>query len=249
MTTRRFFAIAALGATIVTSAQAWSWGFGERVKGSGEIATETRTPGAFDGISLSGSFKVIVRQAGANKVELKTDNNLLPYIETKIVESSKGRTLEVSTKRGVSIDFKTAPLITIDVAQLRAVSIAGSGDVKVETMKTQGVDASIAGSGNIVFDKLDSERLGVKVSGSGDVIAAGRTGQLNISVAGSGDVKTRGLEAEDVKVTIAGSGDAQVQASKKLNVSIAGSGDVAYLGSPEISSSIAGSGRIKKINN
>jgi len=251
MTQRRFFILAATSLAIAGSAQAWSWNFGsgERVNGSGEIVSESRDLGTFDGIALAGGFKVLVRQGNGGKVELKADKNLLPLIETKVIDGAKGRTLEISPKRGYNLNATTTPQIVLDVAQLRAISIAGSGDVKVEAMKTAGVNASIAGSGNIIFDKLDSERLGVEVSGSGDVVAHGRTGSLNISVAGSGDVKAKGLEAEEVKVTIAGSGDAQVQASKRLKVSIAGSGDVSYLGSPEISMSVAGSGKVKKLNN
>ena len=51
---RRLFAVVAVaGLVAASSAQAWSISFGgrgERVKGSGEIASETRDPGAFDAV-------------------------------------------------------------------------------------------------------------------------------------------------------------------------------------------------------
>jgi len=251
MSNRRIFAVALTGLVLATSAQAWSWswGPGERVKGSGEIATETRDPGAFDGVSLSGNFNVLVRQGSTARVELKADNNLLALIETKVVEGSKGRTLEISTKRGYNLSTTVTPQLTLDMPQLRAIAIAGAGDIRVEGMKTAAVDASIAGSGDIKFVDINIERLGLKIAGSGDISATGRSGSLSVSVAGSGDVRARGLEAEEVKVSIAGSGDAQVLATKKLNVSISGSGGVGYLGSPEISMSVAGSGKVKKLTN
>lgn len=250
MLNRRFFAIAALSLAAATSAQAWGLNFGgERVSGSGEISTESRDLGSFDGISLTGGFKVLVRQGSTPRFELKADKNLLPYIEARIVDGSKGRTLEIGPKKGYNLSTTVTPQITLDMAQLRAVSISGSGDVRIETMKTPSVDASIAGSGDIRFLDITSEQLSLRVAGSGDVMAAGRTGSLNISVAGSGDVKARALEANEVKVSIAGSGDAQVQALKTLKVSISGSGDVAYAGSPEISMSVAGSGKVKKLPN
>ena len=248
---RRFFALAATSFVIASSAQAWSFNFGsgERVIGSGEITSETRDLGSFDGISLSGGFKVLVRQSSTAKVELKADINLLALIETKVVDGSKGRTLEISPKRGYNLATTVTPVITLDMAQLRAMSIAGSGDVRVEAMKTPSVEASIAGSGNIHFTDLESDRLGLRVAGSGDITAIGRTDKLDVSVAGSGDVKLRGLVAQDVKVSIAGSGDAQVQAIKTLKVSVSGSGDVGYIGSPEISMSVAGSGKVRKLQN
>jgi len=250
MTQRRIFLALTAAALVAGTAQAhdWNWGGGERIKGSGEIASETREPGAFDGVSLTGGFKALIRQSAGNKVELKTDKNILPYIETKIVENGKGRTLEIGVKRGFNISTSNTPTLVLDMPQLRQLSIAGSGDVKVQPMKTGPVELSIAGSGDIKLDNLQSEHLGVSVSGSGDVSGTGRTGNLKISVAGSGDVKLRGLEAEEAKVSIAGSGDAEVNVSKKLKVSVAGSGDVGYVGSPEISTSIAGNGKVQKLN-
>jgi hypothetical protein len=247
-TSRRLFALGLISAAALSgTAHAWSWSKGERIAGNGDIATEARDTGAFDAVALSGGFNVVIRQGSGNKVEVKADRNLLPYIETKVSDGGKGRTLEIGPKRGVNISSSTNPSFVIEMPALRAVAVAGSGTVKVEAMKTGGVDAAIAGSGDIRFANLDAERLAMKVSGSGDIVAAGRCGNASVSISGSGDVKAAELAAEDVKVTIAGSGDAQVQATKKLNVSIAGSGDVRYVGSPEISSSIAGSGKVRRL--
>jgi Putative auto-transporter adhesin, head GIN domain len=247
-TSRRLFALGLISAAALSgTAQAWSWNKGERVAGNGDIASEARDTGAFDGIALTGGFNVVVRQGAGNKVEVKADRNLLPYIETRVVDGSKGRTLEIGPKKGINISTSNNPSFIIEMPALRAVAVAGSGTIKVEAMKTGGVDASIAGSGDIRFAGLDAERLGMKVSGSGDIVAAGRCGNASVSIAGSGDVKAAELVAEEVKVSIAGSGDAQVNASRKLHVSIAGSGDVKYAGSPEISSSIAGSGKVRRL--
>lgn len=248
-TSRRLFALGLVAAAVFSGpAQAWSWSISsERVNGNGDIATEARDTGAFDGVALSGGFNVVIRQGSGHKVELKADRNLLALIETRVIDGSRGRTLEIAPKKGVNVNSSTNPSLTIEMPSLRAISVAGSGTVKVEAMKTGGVDAAIAGSGDIRFAGLEAERLGMKVSGSGDIVAAGRCGSASVSIAGSGDVKAADLVAEEVKVSIAGSGDAQVNASRKLSVSIAGSGDVKYAGSPEISSSIAGSGKVRRI--
>lgn len=248
-TTRRLFALGLVSAAVLSGpAHAWSWNKGERVTGNGDVGTEARDTGAFDAVALSGGFTVVIRQGQTHKVEVKADRNLLPYIETRVVEGSRGRTLEISPKKGVSISSSSNPSFILEMPTLRAVAVAGSGMVKVEAMKTGGVDAAIAGSGDIRFVNLDAERLGMKVAGSGNIAAAGRSGSASVSISGSGDVRAAELAAEEVKVSIAGSGDAQVQATRKLNVSIAGSGDVKYAGSPEISSSIAGSGKVRRLN-
>lgn len=250
-TTRRLFAVSLISLATMGTAQAWSWSIGgsQRIEGNGDITQEARDVGAFESLSLAGSFKVQVRQGSTDKVEIKADRNLLPYLETKVVDGSKGRTLEISTKRGYSLRSGSAPVVLVEVRQLRGVAIAGSGDVRVDAMKTSGpVEARIAGSGDIRFADLTAESVGVRVAGSGDVVLAGKAGALNVSVSGSGDIKARDLVVDDAKISIAGSGDVTVQATKRLDVSIAGSGDVGYVGNPEVSTSKAGGGKIRKLN-
>lgn len=251
MLNRRLLTLVAAGLLLSSAAQAWTWnwnwGGGERVSGDGEVVSEQRDVGAFDGVATQGDFKIVIRQASAARVVVTTDKNLQALVETRVVEGSKGATLEVGLKPGYTIAHRDGPQITIDMPQLRAVSVAGSGEVRIESMKTGAVDASIAGSGDIRFMDLTAERVGLHVSGSGDIVAAGRTPSLGVRIAGSGDVRARALAADEVKVNIAGSGDAQVQANKRLHISVAGSGDVAYVGNAEVSASVAGSGRVSRL--
>ncbi|KAI1693956.1 putative auto-transporter adhesin, head GIN domain-containing protein [Ditylenchus destructor] len=125
------------------------------------------------------------------------------------------------------------PTVTLDLRQLRGLSIAGSGDIRVEPMKTGNLEASIAGSGDLRMQGLEADHVTLRVAGSGDMQVNGKANSLSVSVAGSGDVKPRELAVDDAKVSISGSGDVTVQASRKLDVRIAGSGDVGYIGSPE----------------
>lgn len=251
---RRFFAATLLGAAAVLStgaAQAWSWnwGSGERVTGEGEVASERREVNGYDAVALESGFKVQIRQGAGHKLELRAERNLLPYIETRVIEGSKGRTLEIQTRRGFNLSTKQTPVIEIEMPALRAVSIAGSGTIKVDPISAADLKASISGSGDIHLNGVKSERLSMSISGSGDIIASGTTATLSVSVAGSGDVKARELQADEAKVSIAGSGDVIVAANKLLKVSIAGSGDVGYVGNPELSFSSAGSGKVRKLTN
>ncbi|MFG6469215.1 head GIN domain-containing protein [Roseateles sp. BYS87W] len=249
--TRRSWALVAgmgLAAAVASGPSgAWSWSSGERVEGNGDITAEARDLRGFDAVSMAGGFQVVVRQGAATKVEVKADRNLLPYLETRVVEGSNGRTLQIEPRKGVQFRTGTTPVITLEMPSLRAVAVAGSGSIRVESMKTGRVDAAIAGSGDIRFTQLEAERLAMKISGSGDIVASGRATTAAVTIAGSGDVKAAELRADEVKVNIAGSGDAQVHATQRLSVSIAGSGDVRYAGDPEINSSITGGGKVRRI--
>lgn len=231
------------------AAQAASWieGFGPgRVIGSGKLGSEARSVGSFQAIHLKGSMKLVLRQAGKEAVDVRADDNLLALIETTVVNRAGVPTLEVGTKKGSSYSTHTQMVITIDVVELKAIEISGSGDVVAQGLKTGELNVGIVGSGDVRLRELTAAALGIEVSGSGDVGVTGKTGKLSVSISGSGDVSTQGLEADDVSVSIAGSGDALVNARKTLSVSIAGSGDVAYTGDPALRTSIAGHGSVKK---
>lgn len=228
------------------------------LEGSGTPVTETRTVAAFDGIALSGSLDLVVRQGAQQSVQVQADDNLLPLLET-VVEPARngGSTLKVRWKReggwGGSwnsgwnrVQPRTKVLVTVVVPTLTSVAVAGSGDVRVETLNTPSFQLSLSGSGDARLQGLNTEDLSVRVSGSGDVAGQGSATRLKISIAGSGDVRLAEMRSDEVSVSIAGSGDAAVNAQKALSVSIAGSGDVSYTGEPQVKSSVAGSGSVRR---
>jgi len=215
--------------------------------GSGKAATETREASSFAAIAMRGDIDVVVRQGAREAVQVATDDNLLPLLQTVVEGSGDQRTLRIQWKSGESIRTKSRTLVTVDVVKLTAVSLSGSGDLTTEALKTPALALSISGSSNAQLKQLDTDQLRVSISGSGDVQASGKANRLEISISGSGDVRTRELAAEDVNVSIAGSGDARVSASKALTVSIAGSGDVEYTGGATLAKArVAGSGSIRQ---
>lgn len=239
----------ALALTFSAAAIGWSftWGSGESVSGDGKLSREKRDLSGFEAISLAGHFEVRVRQSATPRVELEADGNLLPYIETKVVDGRHGKTLEIGIKRGYSVNSRQPMRVEVDLAQLRSVGIAGSGKVHVEPMKSEQLRLAVAGSGTVMAPQLDASKVTMSIAGSGDIEAGGKAGELDVSIAGSGDVRARELAGEAVKVSISGSGDAEVQATKTLKVSIAGSGDVRYRGDARTETSVAGSGSIKRL--
>ena len=197
-----------------------------RVTGSGKMQNETRAVGGFQAIALRSSMKLVLRQGTREGVELRADDNLLPLIETRVVDRDGVPTLELGMKRGTSFSTSQPIVATIDLITLRSLSISGSGEVVADALKTPALAIHVSGSGNIKLKQLATDALSAKVSGSGDLEFTGRAGKLAVSIAGSGDVNTRALEADDVSVSVAGSGDANVTARKTLNISIAGHGSV-----------------------
>jgi len=219
---------------------------GAATVGSGTAATETRDVSGFAAIAMKGNIDVVVRQAERESVQVSTDANLLPLLQTVVEGSGDQRSLRIQWKSGESISTRSRTVVTVDVVRLGAVTLAGSGDLDLQALKTPALTLSVSGSSDALLRKLDTGDLRISVAGSGDVQARGKATRVDVSIAGSGDVQTRELAADDVRVSIAGSGDASVSATRTLEVSIAGSGDVDYGGgATQVRSRVVGSGTVR----
>lgn len=232
-------------ATTLLSSAASAWGWGTTVTGSGTSKTETRNVSGYTGLGVSLPAKVTVIQGDKEGVVLEGDDNIIAVIETEV---ERGSLKLRFTEKNMNVKTKVPLKATVYVKTLEGISVAGSGDVTSDQLKSANFKASIAGSGDVQIKHLTADMLKVSIAGSGDMaISSGKVSAIDVSIAGSGDVKTGGLEADKVKVSIAGSGDATVWAKTALNVSVAGSGDVKYYGNPEVKKSVLGSGSTKKL--
>jgi len=213
---------------------------GTGVTGNGNIQTEKRNTGNFNGVKSSGSIDIEINNGDACAVSVEDDDNILQYIVTEVHDG----TLNVYYKDGYSINNDHAK-VYVTAPGLDKLSISGSGDITTQsTLKnSRKIEMNVSGSGNIKA-RVDAPAIDVSVNGSGNVGLTGHTRDLNCSVAGSGDVNCGALESENTTVKIAGSGSAHVFASVHLSATVVGSGNVYYRGnpsSPEIHTTGSGS--------
>lgn len=212
---------------------------------SGETVKEIRDVDQFSAISLAISADVYLIQGSPQKVEIEGDKASLQEIET-VVSTGK---LKIKTK-----DFFHGNIgkinIYITVPEINALSVAGSGDIKAQSViKTDELDLNVSGSGSIHFKELNVREVSATITGSGDMdIASGEAqNELEVVITGSGSFSGKGFSAQEVNVNITGSGSAKVWAVKELDTNITGSGDVEYKGNPQVDANSTGSGRTHSI--
>jgi hypothetical protein len=217
---------------------------GERIRGNGNVRTETRSPGSFKSVSSHGSFDVFV-SSGQQAVKIEAEENLLPYIETYV----EGYTLHVGTKDNYWLRPGRKVKIFVSSPDYESIRSYGSGDIIGESKITNSskLELGVNGSANIKMD-IDAPEINTETNGSGDIFLKGETKSFEGEIHGSGNIKALDLRSGDATIKIYGSGDADVFVDGKLDVHVAGSGDVNYKGNAQISSSIAGSGRVKKVD-
>ena len=217
---------------------------GERIRGNGNVRTETRSPGNFKSVSSHGSFDVFV-STGEQAVRIEAEENLLPYIETYV----EGYTLHVGTKDNYWLRPGRKVKIFVSSPGYESIRSYGSGDIIGESKITNSskLELGVNGSANIKMD-INAPEINTETNGSGDIFLKGETKSFEGEIHGSGNIKALDLRSNDATIKIYGSGDADVFVNGKLDVHVAGSGDVNYKGNAQISSSIAGSGRVKKVD-
>ena len=217
---------------------------GQRIRGNGNVRTETRSPGNFKSVSSHGSFDVFV-SSGEQALKIEAEENLLPYIETYV----EGYTLHVGTKDNYWLRPGRKVKIFVSSPDYESIRSYGSGDIIGESKITNSskLELGVNGSANIKMD-IDAPKINTETNGSGDIFLTGETKAFEGEIHGSGDIKALDLRSGDATIKIYGSGNADLSVDGKLDVHVAGSGDVNYRGNAQVSSSIAGSGRVKKVD-
>jgi hypothetical protein len=178
---------------------------GSAEEGSGNIITEKREVSEFNKVHLKGSGNVVLTQGEQQSLQIKTDDNIMPLIETTV----SGEKLTIS--HGNHHLRPTSFEVYITLENIEGVGISGSGD--------------IIGKGRFVTDTLYAE-----ISGSGDMDLEVETGLLETKISGSGSIHLSG-KAEDYTVSISGSGkinafDVDAKGRPQINTKISGSGSL-----------------------
>tara|TARA_R110002074_G_scaffold40494_1_gene108360 strand:- start:1459 stop:2154 length:696 start_codon:yes stop_codon:yes gene_type:complete len=230
--------------TLSVSAQNW-WGNSKRVKGNGNIKTETRNTSDYESVSVGGFFDVILVKGKEGKIKIEGEENLMEYIITEV----KGGSLHIKVEKGINLRTTRRLTVTVPVDEIEKVSLGGSGNIKSEMLlKADDFDVNLGGSGNITLN-VNASSIKSSIGGSGNINLSGKANSMKSSIAGSGDIKAYELQVNSVKATIAGSGSIRVSVKDEIKSTIAGSGSIYYKGNPpKINTKSVGSGSVVSRN-
>lgn len=216
--------------------------YAQRITGNGNIQSQQREAGNFTKIDCSGTFHIFLTQGNATQVKVETDENLLPYVVTEV----NGNTLDLKTKRGISLDPSKSINVYVTLTQLDALNI--SGVCKAQSQNTlQSDHLKIGVSGTADMDlRLSTGSLTTTISGTAKMNLQGKATSSEFRISGSGDVMAGDLNTDNTEAHISGMGKLHVNAQKSLTVSVSGMGKVWYKGNPVINESISGMGKVMK---
>lgn len=210
---------------------------------NGNIVTVERVHSDFNRVSLETFTDVYIEQAPDYSVKIEGSENLMDIIETKV----SGSELIIEVKNSKCIKNGDDTKVFITMPELRELSLDGSGNIDISNeLVSDKLIASINGSGNIEIDSLKTNQLNLTISGSGSFFAASTdtTALQDIKINGSGSSKTLSMPSLKSDVDLSGSGSCHLHTIEELNVKISGSGNVRYEGTPTIDQVTTGSGTV-----
>jgi hypothetical protein len=214
------------------------------LRGNGIIDKETRDLNEYNGVVTEGEFEVFYVPDTSYFVEIETDQNLMPYIQTRI----SGSTLIVDNGTRKCLRSEYPIRIYVHAPEINLMSLVGSGLISAETIYADVLTLAIEGSGVIDVSGIDVLELDVLITGSGDVNLWGTTTKSDYTITGSGNIDARNVISTNCIAEISGSGSIYCNAVSRLEAFISGSGTIYYRGSPSVSINISGSGSVISID-
>jgi hypothetical protein len=166
------------------------------VLGEGPVATEDRTGGDFEHLSVGAGITVTITTGSPTSVTLAAQENLLPRVVTDIVD---GQLIVNIASPGIS----TMQPITLTVVapELRSVTLSSGA---AGTIEVAGTD------------------LAIDVSGGAQLHATGRTGTLRLTASSGAQADLGGLVADTAVVALSGGCQANLNVVNELTGTASG---------------------------
>lgn len=239
---RQIFMVAASSLLLLSSCREI---FAKRIRGNGNITTQTRSAAQFNKVAVSGNIDVYVGQDSSASIRVEADDNLQSYVET----INDGNTLRIKTQEGYNLRSSRQIKVYVSAPSFTRFEASGACDIFGQNKITvsSDVDFDLSGSCDLTMD-LNAPKISVGVSGAGTIKLKGETKDFRVHGSGSTDIKCVDLLAETVDLDISGAGDAEVYASVKLTGSISGAASVRYKGSPQTNIHTSGASSVNKMD-
>jgi hypothetical protein len=167
--------------------------------GNGNVVSLEKTVTGFDSIILYGIGDVKVHFADSHKVIVTTDSNIQDFIGIDV----SNNTLHIEKQK--SADYHPTKLdIDVFLPELRSITLAGSGDIKIIDGCISNLEIDLSGSGDIYAQEHQVENAVVTLSGNGD-IKVWVADTLNAELSGNGDIFFLG--SPKIKMSVTGTGE------------------------------------------
>jgi hypothetical protein len=210
--------------------------------GSGNIITETRSTGNFNGISVGGSFEVEVKTGAVTSVVVEADDNIMKYIQTRV----SGNTLKIGTE-DLNNYSDVHMKVFITAPSIKQIKASASANVDVKDVLTGSDQLTFgASSGATIRAEVDAPKVNADVSSGASINLNGKTQTYSAESSSGATLSSRELLSENTTVKASSGASARVHASVTLNANASSGATVTYHGAATVNQSVSSGGNVTK---
>lgn len=215
----------------------------ERIRGSKNVVIEKRELPYFNSIEVSKSIDVFITIGDVFNVEVKADDNILPYITTEVVDD----VLKVGEKPKFSLVSTKSQEVHITMPLLLSIKASGASNVQVlNKIENESLFISASGASDIKLNASLSY-LEVRLSGASDVDVEGYAEFVKAEMSGASDMKDYDFSCKYLDVNLSGSSDIKVSVIEKISGNISGSSDIKVNGDPLVDVITSGASSVSRL--
>lgn len=201
--------------------------------------------GSFERVRITGPFDVTFAP-GPPRARVSGDARVIERMVVRV----EGATLIVRMNgQDWGEQRRVAPTAPISVAlsapSLSAAAVFAGGRLRATRMKGPRVELSISGSGEVAVEDVAADRLDATLVGAGSMTLAGRAGRTRLVTNGAGRIDAERLRADDLVVLLDGPGETKAAARYNAQVTNTGLGQVTVAGSAKCVVASRGGGPVR----
>lgn len=201
------------------------------VKGSGNLKKEQRNVNAFSKIDVSRGIQVIARQGSASStIALEADDNILPYIETKII----GSKLIITIKENVNVQTKSPMKVYVTAPEISEFEVSSAARVTGDGVwKANAMEIDLSSAGKVELN-LNVGELKIDVSSAADAVLEGDVNKLEAEISSAAKLNASQLAAKIADVEVSSAAKASIQVTEELRYDVSSAASLKYSGEPNI---------------
>ena len=214
-----------------------------RVTGSGNVTSESRTVGRFNGVRIGGAFKVVLTKGSTSALKIEAEDNILPKIETYV----EGGTLVIKLRDNWSFNTRGPMRAYITFTDLQSLDISGAVTATCEgTIEADRFTLDASGASNINLP-FKVRELNTDVSGASKITLTGSAERFSLDASGATSLYAFGLSTGRSRLDLSGASKAEISVNEELNVDASGASKVTFRGSPRIQTiDASGASKVRK---
>jgi len=239
MKTMKYLAIL-LMAISLSSCQ-WDIMLGQE-NGNGNVRTEERHVGDFNGVHSSAGLHVYLTEGSENKVVVEADDNLHQYIEVYL----EGNTLKIGTEK--NIGRAKAKNVHVTFTNLESLKASSGSDLISNSVIKSEILSLETSSGADLEAEIVSKEVYLEASSGSDLKVSGRAGKAVVDASSGSDIKARELEVLSCNAEASSGADVAITVLNTIEAHASSGGDIQYFGNPsDVSVNDGPSGSVRKM--